>query len=303
VKLQIFLAGVPDEIRDAVLEQRGFIAGEASTSVKVGRHGPAGTPYQARHIEEIIDVFKAHIDAEAEQDVGESGFAVIYVRNGNSDAVLERALFPFLFLIPEEWTLIGYGKKELAQSKNQLVRPLHRRVAKVRESIDRLTAEFSEQAQRTPWLLPVRNFDSDCLCDSLRALQTEVMAAADGKARLTALGEAFRRRHPPQRSTEGHHRERSYFVDDSGLMFKPPGHHLHGFHRPTADHTPICAIGGKRRLGAPYRRAFHYDCIRQEGKGTEAQLFSCHSTDRGTVKSEKNINIAPNDYTRPEARK
>ncbi len=248
-------------------------------------------------------MFKTHIDGEADQDVGNTGFAVVYVRNGNSDALIERELFPFLFLAPVDWTLGGYGKKERAESKNQLVSPLQKLVARIRKNIGHLASEFSEQMQRTPWLLPVRNFDSECLRESLRAIPTEVMAAADGKTRLSEIGEAFRRKHPPQRNEDGRHRGRNYFVDDGGLMFKPPGHDLHGFHRPTPEHTVICAISGKRRLGAPYRRAFHYDCVRHEGKATEAQLFSCHSADRGAVKSEKHINIAPNDFTRPAAQK
>lgn len=300
MKFVFVLAGVPQEIFDEVRKERDYIAGGDNTEVDLVHHGRYGTPYGPTTVNDIIGKCLPRLKAEAEEDLGQIGFAVLYIRNGNSDRVIEEGLFPFLFQVPIDWHLTGYDKHGLRTSKNALVRPLRELGARIRICLQTLGTELVEQAQRTPWLLPVRNFESPHLCPAIHQLQADLLAAPKPQEVLARRGREFRQRHPPRRPQEGHHAGRSYFVDESGMSFQPPGKDLHGFFRPAPGHTQACNVSSRRRLGAPYRRAFHYDCTRGGG-ATSASLFSCHRHVRALVKSSKNINIATNDFTRPDA--
>lgn len=294
-------SGIPDEVFDLVSKEGKFIAG-GNTIPHFLRHGKNGTPYKTHDIHKLIEIFKAHIEKESNAEDGGICFASFYIDLGESNSIIEDGLFPFILSIPVAWSLSSENKVCLQQSKNELVRNLNKMCTEARKTLETIQRELVEQRQRTPWLLPVRNFKSRHLIAALYDLQHALYSAEKKQDALSRLNDAFRHRHPPQKCKEGRKGDRRYFVDDGGLEFKPPGHDMHGFHRASSGHNSICAISARRRLGAPYHRAFHYDCSKGEG-ATQLHLHSCHSREVALVSSEKHINIASNDYTRPEAKK
>ena len=301
MKFAFAYAGIPEEVYDSLYDRRQFIVGDNTTPhfVKHGRHE---FPYRPHEATQLVEAFKHYLDREANGEAGETCFAVFYIRRGDSDSIIKRRLFPYLLTIPVEWDLIDRSKMAMSQSKNELADRLNRLGKNVRECLAALGREMQEQRQRTPWLLPVRNFRSRYLEWCLFDLQEMLLKTEDKFGLLTELGKTFRHYHPPQKPRDGHTKDLRYFIDDIGMEFKPPGHDLHGFHRPSEGHNLICAISARRRLGVPYHRAFHYDCSKGGG-ATQANLHSCHSQEPALVTSQKHINIAPNDYTRPEAQK
>ncbi len=259
---------------------------------------PFGTPYKTSVVNSILKALKARTDQDDDLD-DQPGYAVLYVA-GQNDAALTDALFPSILTLPVDWTLSGYSKKDLAQSKGALVHAFHAQAISARPSLDVLAREMKSQAQRTPWLLPVHNFRSKHLRPGLTALVNELTAAQDKLGVLRDHNNAFRQRHPPQSEHEGHHSDRDYFVDDSGLRFKPPGADVHGYHTESdkSKCNDTCHIASRRRLGAPYLKSFHYDCTKGEVP-TKAWLCNCHDTTMLQKQAKKNFNIAPNDFTRP----
>jgi len=298
MKFAFAFAGIPNEVFDSVYKRGQVITGN-NTAPHFVKHGWHAEPYRPHEVTQLVTTFKPYLESEAR---GDTAFAVFYVRRGESDTIITEGLFPFLFTVPVDWNLIGHNARSLQQSKNDLVQRLTRLGTDVRKCLEALQRELEERRQRTPWLLPVRNFQSRYLAGGLLELQHQLLTADQKLEVLSRLGNAFQHHHPPQKTQEGHKSNRRNFVDDSGLEFKPPGHELHGFHRPSEGHNDICAISARRRLGVSYHRAFHYDCSKGRG-ATQAHLHSCHSRETALVSSPAHINIATNDYTRPEAQK
>ena len=300
MKFAFAYLGVPSEIVDAVIKEAKFITGNNTVPYFV-KHGQHALGYRPHEATAVIDSFLPLIKQEGEKETGDVGLAAIYIRRGNSDRVITDRLFPFVLTVPIDWDFDMTDKKSVNQSKNDLVRRLNELGPIVRHALEEISRHLTEQRQRTPWLLPVRNFRSKYLRPALFYLQEACMTQAQTADLIAQLGDEFRQRHPMQKTQEGMGHERRYFVDDSGLQFRPPGRDLHGFHKPSEGHNSICELSSRRRLGAPYHRAFHYDCSKGNG-ATQANLHSCHSDNLATVYSEKHINIASNDYTRPEAK-
>jgi hypothetical protein len=301
MKFVFALAGVPSEIYDAVRAERVWIAGDSKqTEVVLIPHGKSGSPYSAHTAKQIVDAFLPAIRLEKEKELGETCFAVLYIRGPANEELLFRELFPHLFFAPIDWALQGNLEKELRASKNDLVRPLRSFTKHVRTCLELLTLEFTEHAQQTPWLLPPRNFQSKHLLGAVVELNRSLLEVGASRQTIADRIRAFQHHHPRRRPQDS--RGKSFYVDDTGMMFKPPGRELHGFFKPAEGHDDFCYLSSRRRLGSPYHRALHFDCTKDDGP-TSAQLFGCHRREKAWVRSEKNINISPNDFTRPDAKK
>lgn len=290
-------AGIPTEIFEQVRKERTFIGGTSTTVELLPSVGAYGTPYTQQNIAKSLEAINARTTLDDKLDAPPA-YAVLYLRAGNDEA-LTNALFPSIYTCAVEWDgLAGDSKMAISQAKNALVKAFEKQATVVRAALSELKREMQEQAQRTPWLLPVRNFQSKYLRTALSTVQLELIEADKKFDALKDLNNRFRQAHP-QRKQSGN---RSFFFDDSGLEFKPPGIHLHGFHHEKSGdsvHDLMCYVGSRRRLGVPYVKTFHYDCTRAGEKPVVANLCSCHSNEAVNKKAPKNFNIAPNDYTRP----
>lgn len=300
MKFYFLCAGVPTEIFDAVRKERAFIGGNNTEVELLPSAGPWGCAFHDGIPARAIELFKTRTALDDPSD-DPSAYAVLYVPTAN-DSILLTPLFPAIYACAVPWEgLTGYDPISIAQSKNALVKAFQLKAVAVRGAITALAREVKEQSQRTPWLLPVRNFRSGHLRSALEEVQTDLVAAPVKPEKLKDLSTRFRQIHPPQKSGEGHGGDRSYFIDETELAFKPPGRHLHGYHSAgeNSGHNAVCYIASRRRLGTPYIKSFHYDCTRGDTVPTHASLCSCHSDERISKEAPKNFNIAPNDYTRP----
>ncbi|MFM0643405.1 hypothetical protein PQR14_03675 [Paraburkholderia bryophila] len=289
-------AGIPDEVLDGVRKERQSIVGQSAGFFTV-QHGPNGTPYQHKHLTRTTNQFAEHLKAKVPSVKPDASIALFYVqRDGMNADVLEAALFPHVFMVPIDWSMTKADKHGVGQSKNELVQKLRLVCTEVRKALPAIKREFSEGAQRTPLLLPYRNFESRHLLGHLKYVQSSLLAKSDKFTIIEQAVAKFRHLHPPQKIQEGHKAGRRYFVDARGIQFKPPGHELHGLHHPSGEHNEICYISAKRRLGAAYNPTLHYDC--QKGEPFSALFFDCHENKREALSVKKHINIAPNDNIR-----
>ena len=251
--------------------------------------------YPNPHANFFLREFARLLQKDSQNRLSDVGFAVAYVStHPGADTFAER-LFPAVLTIPVDWQLKGYNRTTWGKSLAELNSLLRQAVIIARKTLPTLKKELTEQDSRTPWLLPVKNFRSAILVDRLRAVHEALREGADVPAELRDLRRDFEHTHPPQRI--GTNRRRC-FVDDADIEFHPPGRARHAFARGNFQgHPPMCLVSGRRRLGSPYDRAFHYDC--SKGEGVLKAVFSgCHTA---AVKCTGNphINVAPNDFVRP----
>jgi len=297
MKFYFLCAGIPSEIFDEVRKERTFVGGDSTEVELLPPIGAYGTPYTRQNVDRSLKALDARSKLDDKLD-DPPAYGVLYVRASNEDALTD-ALFPSIYTCPVEWDgLVGQGKVAVSQAKNDLVRALARQATVVRAALTVLKREVKEQPQRTPWLLPVRNFRSKHLRDALSGVQIGLIEADKKFDALKDFNNQFRQNHPPH-SFAGN---RSYFVDESDLEFKPPGMFLHGFHHEETGesaHDLMCYVASRRRLGVPYEKTFHYDCTRGAEKPVVASLCNCHSNQAVSKKAKKNFNISPNDFTRP----
>jgi hypothetical protein len=251
MKFAFAYLGVPQEIYDAVLKEGNFIAGSGTTPHFI-HPGAEQLGYRPHEATKALEAFFPYVQLEKDRETGDTGLAAICIRRGASDRVVTDVLFPFVLTVFVDWKLDATDHKALKQSKNALVRKLCELGPIVRRAIEAIKRDLEEQRQRTPWLLPVQNFKSKHLHAALRNLQDTATTTEPTVEIISKLSDEFRHHHPMQKIQDGRHQDRRYFVDDSGLRFKPPGYDLHGFHKPSTGHNIVCEISSRRRLGAPF---------------------------------------------------
>lgn len=288
-------AGIASEIYDAVYKERTNICGENVSFVSTPLKSAGWfSRYSDSHANFFVKAFGEMIRRDQHNDLRDTGFATIYVKHDDvSTQRFLRALFPSTFCHPVEWTLDRTSPMALNVSKNELVIALKSAVVGVTKSVVALRKELAERDNRTPLLLPVKNFHSKCLVDEIRTLQDSLPSEEEKQAAVAQAVHAIDRRHPPQL---GDYSNRRYYVDDRNVEFHPPGSARHAFARGQHGHPLTCLLSGRRRLGAPYDPVFHYDCV----KGREpirALFFGCHE-DAAVKVGRPHLNIAPNDFVR-----
>lgn len=237
--------------------------------------------------------FAEALAADHHNALSDTGFAVVYVSShAGSEAFADR-IFPGVLAIPVDWELSGHNRTTLGRSFGILRQGLRAGVQRARQAIPVIKKEVTEHDGRTPFLLPIGNFRSGDLIPALREAETGTIEGR-GTAALDAARRRFEHAHPPQRM-DG--RRRDCFVDDGGLEFHPPGSARHAFARELfMGHPPSCLVNGRRRLGSPYDRAFHYDCQRGRGR-LSGESPECHGP-AVTKTNLTHLNIAPNDNLR-----
>jgi hypothetical protein len=226
--------------------------------------------------------------------------AVIYRRfNDGRDAAFENMFFPAILPVPIDWQPGGGTRDEQRVAEKELFDLLVRTTKRTRTILEVLHRELREQANTTPLLLPVRNFDSaDFFGGWLRALQADIVGAADEALAgeiLSAARNEFETRYPRKRGS-GHLLS---FHDDREIEFRAPGvRRMHGRPWLADGHaSEMCHLSGFRRLGAPFNAAFHYDAQKDSPRKLTSYFCQCHG-DYEKMTGEPHLNIAPNDFIR-----
>lgn len=285
--------GIPADVYDNIYKVRDSFAGNnvCYKGFPLGRdEGSLSRRHSVRILREFCDQVQAERPGEAE-DVA---YAVIYVKRPGDDlSDFEEIFFPSTFIKSVEWVQ-GFGTKSIVnQSKNELIKTLRKATEHTKSRLIALRKELSERSQRTPLLLPLRNFSSNSLVALIKGINDGLNVDQDPGVVIRGLISEFDLVHPPRRVGS---RRSPCYIDDNRVEFHAPGKALHGLPRAGEGHKVECILGGRRRLGAPYHPAFHYDCIK--GQGLKGDFFTCHSDTPSRMKGNPHLNISPNDFIR-----
>ncbi|WP_225547347.1 hypothetical protein [Chromobacterium violaceum] len=231
------------------------------------------------------------------------GVAIIYVdKKGERNEVIYDYFFPSTLIAKVTWSPCHGNKAEVNQSKNTLAKLLLDTSNCTRHALLTLHKEVTECANRTPLLLPYRNFHSKKFHNFLEEVQNELSTAPSNSSHENLVKilkkeiNSFESYHPMQAPTG--RGKKKYYADEKGIEFKSPGSTPHGLLRSQDEkHDTTCFMNGYRRLGAPYNPAFHYDCTKQ-GSILDGHLYYCHGNDKRPVRGDPHVNIAPNDNFR-----
>lgn len=289
-------AGIPREVFDQVVGKALSIAREDGEFVgKPLAHGRCG--YTNQDADYFLHNFSDRIARDSHSALNDTAFAVICVRY--DDDTTQRFVgrfFPSTLVIQVDWNLPRGTKKAIAEGGNELIGLLTAATKKAKKILEALKKEVRERANRTPVLLPVRNFKSEVFYQFLQQLQADLVAQEEDhlktlQTQVNRLDQQY-----PMRSDNDY---KGFFVDDRGIRFKVPGRAKHAFARAEQiGHNVTCLLSGHRRLGAPFDVGFHYDCSRGGGGNLQGQFFSCHGKESEAMKGNPHLNIAPNDYVR-----
>lgn len=301
MRFVIACLGVPQAAFNAVRDSGARIAqGNGELVCMPLRHGASA--YDQRYLGQFIEDFAGRVERDKDSKLRDTGFAAIYIQlHTEGDRLLEQVFFPSTLTWPIDWRIEHGTPTTQRRSINALVVRLAEAAASAKRAIEALSKEANERANKTPLLLPMKNFRSAILEERARALGAAVGAALDPEAAVREFAADFELTHPSTaEEPEGHRRKRSFgFTDDRGIFFRSPGRDRHAFARiaPGGEHPPACLLSGRRRLGAPYDPAFHYDCSRAGGATLDGAFHGCHEPP-SPRSGNRHLNIAPNDFVR-----
>lgn len=293
-------AGIPSEAYDYIYQMRKTLT-DGNIEFEGASLGQTGSPFEARHANLFLERFKEYAIKNRGNDKLSIGFAVIYVRSDpESTAKFEAAFFPSTLTFPIDWRLTGSRPQDINRSKKELFKLLLQATIRARIAIEALHKEVVERANRTPLLLPIRNFRSKLLRGWMQELQTNLASQKNVSTADSALKTAvkqFEVNHPLKRVADDQRKQRCY-LDDHDVEYHTPGKALHGMPHATGGHPVNCILGAYRRLGAPFNAAFHYDCVKGMRGNLKGMFYTCHETDAAMMEGDPHINIAPNDFIR-----
>jgi hypothetical protein len=200
------------------------------------------------------------------------------------------AFFPWTIVVKAELPKRA-GNAGARSIANLVFQALQSAANRGRSSVKAMTVEAKEWMNRTPLLLPLRNFDSKALRPELAHLFQELPDAQAPGDLLSATRKRIEKYHP----RIGSKKSQKYYVDDRGVRFKMPGRHMHGVAHRAEGHQTQCFLNGLLRLGGRIVEGFHYDCS-VEGKRMRGSRSNCHDANEDV--DGDYVNIASNDFLR-----
>lgn len=215
---------------------------------------------------------------------------LIYVDHpGQQTVTFVRHFFPFALAVPlAPIDLSGTtNKASLNTAYNEYLDRLVEVAVRARQATDLISHELNVE-QKSPLLLPVRNFRTDDYVPLLEGAFQALGTAANISALLKSNFTAFVQNYWKTMPSNG---KRCF--SDGSLFFLGPGKNRHGHLRHNAKgHGDDCFLSARCRLGGRFAHDFHFDC--QPVRQLRAQYPNCH--DVNTAPAPSHVNIAPNDY-------
>jgi hypothetical protein len=251
----------------------------------------AAVGYSQRHADDLIA--HAHQIAASIDEVQRFKTLLLYMdfADQSTERLLDR-FFPFSlplglepFVSPEDT-----GKRVRNERLNELATRVVVGSRRLRER-SRLISAFTDVANLTPLLLPLRNFRSESLRAMLRTLYRQLASSPNPEELIkTEIRDFFAQCPRTHAGTEVRH-----CFCDGELYFRSPGKHRHGYFRqsPSGGHLSSCLLNARSRIGGSYDYRFHYDCEPKKGRLRTA-YEDCHGA--MTVAKSTHVNIAPNDF-------
>jgi hypothetical protein len=303
-------AGIPFDVFDDIKKkEKSLASGENTELIFLRPPKPSAPVFSESNVRFLQEKFKKITIEERESSkspshyISDIGFSIIYVRknqeNQENNEWFEDKFFPSTLVFSVDWNLTGCNTKEINESKNELLKLLLQATTNARETIKIIGKEITECRNRTPLLLPVKNFHSKALRSQLKTLQITLANQPDKVALASVVKETIDliKTIHPLKKVENPKKKQPCFLDERDIEFHSPGSALHGLPRPQDNHPVSCLLGGYRRLGAPFHAAFHYDCVKGVRGNLKDSFYSCHE-DASTIEGNPHLNISPNDFVR-----
>lgn len=300
----VAIAGLPATHYNAIQKQAATIFGTGNRFIAeplkpndAGAHRP-----DTMHADALL----ARITKALKSDTGlrDHGCGVIVLHAEGFDVtdILER-LAPFAMLRTITLPLPMETQGRPAQMQvNQIAAALRAATPSLVRAVNAMNSEFETRLNRTPLLLPLRNFHGKSVAAIIQRLSVELPLAPRPSEAILSACKSIEARYPFGKVGGG---STKCFTDDRDIQFRLPARAHHGM-AASADlpHNPRCFLNGGFRLGGHYEPGFHYDCRRDHSSGQrknarplKGTFPDCHG-DRATYKGEPHLNIAPNDYIR-----
>lgn len=289
----ICLAGLPQEVVDEVKRRRPVRFTEAPSRAPITR--PISSPFSYRPGMSDYYLNAIATEIEAIRPTEEVGIGLAYVDYGGCTAAFVDAFCPFSVVTRLDPFYPASVEKHFRRQKlTEYVNALTLTVDELRKRIAIVRDMLSGQ-RFSPLTLPLRNFRSDVLQETIADLFKSLGTDNDPRAQLNTAINCIKARHPLRQMPDRSHRP--YYEDDRGLRFKSPGKDKHAMARKVGEgHLLPCLINGRARLGGPISANFHYDCEYERGN-VDTEYPNCHSAPTAPTKTNY-VNIAPNDYVR-----
>ncbi|RYM07424.1 hypothetical protein [Sphingobium cupriresistens] len=232
------------------------------------------------------------------------GCGVIILSTPEYDtAAIRELLAPFAAILEVASPVLVHttGRQALMQA-NQIGDALRAATPQLVRAVNAMNSELETRPNRTPLLLPLRNFNGRGVADEIRNLSCSLPLEEHPSEAIAAACKKIEATYSFNKAKDGSAR---CFTDDSKVEFRPPGRANHGMATSAeAPHDATCFLNGSFRTGGRYRRGFHYDCRHRlsTGKNNKAKVLKgsfsdCHDDSKHYV-GEPHVNIAPNDFVR-----
>lgn len=289
----IGVAGVPVAHFNRFQQQSGRLAGSGHSVV--GVNAPANGGVQQLGVgdaEKLVTRVTNLLGKEPAK--GAAGFGVIYLAHPWVDtSAFEAHLHPAAVGVRVELPapVVTAGRAGEVYI-NTLLGMIAEAVPQLIRAVGAVRSELEGRRNRTPLLLPLRNFSSRQLEISIARLAGELPRAASPHDLVREACAEIEAQHPyqPKGPLKG-------FIDEAQIVFKSPGRDLHGavWANHNGTHNVSCKLNGLFRLGGPITRGFHFDCLR--GVKLVGTFRNCHDAS-AAYEGKPHLNIAPNDFVR-----
>lgn len=252
-----------------------------------GRYCPS-----AAEADEAISQYCGEL--EANRRFAASGCGVLLLRSSGEDisSALERFrpyALPATVDLPTPTVTVGpHGSKCFREMTKSLADSL----IGLRRALRTMVTEFEARRNRSPLLLPIRNFESDVLQQEINGLFDNLSNHPDPRERVGNACSRIERSHPFSKvNGKG-------FSDKRDVRFKMPGRALHGSKSSVgAGHQEQCLINEHLRLGGFIAQGHHFDCVYGENGRLSGEFPNCHDGVTEAV-GRPHLNIYPNDFVR-----
>lgn len=294
--IHLLLAGIDarfhKEVRRKVGSLEKAFPGLKVSSVPLVRH-PGAPAYPRPYVIQLAGL----LGREVLKHSGDQSALVSYVDWDESSSTVVSQFSPYSILHsvrPPEATELAHH--HFSQEVNRIIAETRKAMERFTTVIGAVQFELTNRRNRTPYLLPLKNFDSEVLRSILQSTAGELLDVElfDGARELLAeRSRIFFTHHPQARQ-----RDKWAHRNDAGIVFCPSGRDLHGIFGDAEGHLNECRLGARLRLGHSYPEGFHYHMAYEpQSQSVRGSWPSCHGmhTARGGMDY---LNIAPNDFIR-----
>ena len=226
------------------------------------------------------------------------GVLTIYLEHGKSSKLVlnsfEIETLTFGIPVPEILSSSRLNPAALKNAINDIIKWLRKAIRRGEAVLPAVSDQVRSNDNRTPLLLPERNFGISEVSRLARAVG-KTTREKDFFAALKDVTQAFEVRNPRVRGRDS----RKFFLNKKGILFQGPGNNRHGIARVlNNEHRKRCLIRSRIRLGVAYDPHFHYDCVTRNNCRLPLNWKSCHEQDVVIPKGRRHVNISPNDHVR-----